>query len=45
MLITNSNKKIIKISYIYYLVQFQEEQIRVLFNSSSKVNTINPNFA
>ena len=37
---------IIKIPYIYYLVQFQEsqEQIKVLLNSGNKVNAMNPDY-
>ena len=26
--------------YIYYLVQFQEKQIKTLFDSNSKINTM-----
>ena len=44
----NSGKKIVlkKIRYIYYPVWFQEsqKQVRALFDSSNKVNVINPAF-
>ena len=41
---TNNNKKIIKMLYIHYLIWFQEEQIKFLFNSSSKINIISPGY-
>ena len=47
--VTDSGEKIVRILCIYYLVQFQgqegQEQISALFNSSSKVNAMNPAFA
>ena len=48
MLVTGGDKKIIvKISCIYYLVQFQEgrEQIKALRDSNNKVNARNPDYA
>ena len=45
MLITNGNKKVIKVPCIYYLILFYKKQIKVLLNNDSKVNTINLNFA
>ena len=43
--VTDSNKKVVKVLCIYYLVQFQKEQVRALLNSGSKVNTINFDYA
>ena len=45
MLVTDGDEKVIKVLCIYYLVQFQEKQIKALLNSGSEVNTINSNFA
>ena len=42
--VTNGSEKIIRVPCIYYLVQFQEEQVKTLLNSGSKVNAINPDF-
>ena len=39
-----SGKKIIRVLYIYYLVQFQKAQVKALLNSSSKVHIMNPVF-
>ena len=44
MLVTDGSEKIVKVFYMYYLVQFQEKQIRVLINNGSKVNAMSPNF-
>lgn len=43
----NSNEEVVlkKIPYIYYLIQFQKEQVIALFDNGSKVNTINSEFA
>ena len=43
--LTNSDEKIIKVLCIFYPIWFQEEQIKALLDSGSKVNAINPNFA
>lgn len=40
----NSDKKVIKIYYIYYLIKFQKSQIKALFNNSNKVNIMNPSY-
>ena len=42
-----SKKIVVKVSYIYYPVWFQEnqEQVRALLNSGNKINAINPNYA
>ena len=42
MLVTDSGKKVVKVSYIHYSVQFQEsqEQVRALVDSGSKVNSM-----
>ena len=47
MSVTDINdKKVIKIPCIYYPVRFQknQEQVRALLNSGSKVNALNPAF-
>ena len=46
LVIDNSDKEIMleKMSCIYYLVKFQKEQVKALFDSGSKVNAIYPNF-
>ena len=44
VLVTNGNKKVVKVPYIHYLVWFQEEQIKILLNNGSEVNAINPIF-
>lgn len=33
-----------RVPYIHYLVQFQEEKVRVLFDSGSKVNSMSPTY-
>ena len=40
-----NDKKVIKVPCIHYLVWFQEKQVKVLLNSSSEVNAMNPAFA
>ena len=45
MQVTNGCKKVVKMPCIYYLVEFQKEQIRALLDSNNKINVINPNFA
>ena len=47
MPITNtSSKKVVRVPYIYYQVQFQEsqEQIKALLDSGSKVNAMSPTY-
>ena len=44
VLVTDGDEKfVVKVPYIYYLVQFQEDQksVKALLNSSSKANIIN----
>ena len=41
----NDEKVVVRVPCIHYPVQFQEEQVRALFDSGSKVNAINPNYA
>ena len=36
---------VVKVPCIHYPVWFQEEQIKALLNSDSKVNAINPDYA
>ena len=45
MLVTDDDEKVVRMPCIYYPVQFQEEQVRALLDSGSKVNAMNPNFA
>ena len=40
-----SGKKIVKVFCIHYPVQFQEKQIRALFNSGSEVNAMSLAYA
>ena len=46
---TDSNKKIARMPYIYYSICFQkspkQKQIKTLFNSSGKINIMNLTFA
>ena len=44
MPVTNRDEKIVKVSYIHYLIGFQDK-VKVLLDSSSKANAINFNFA
>ena len=47
VLVTNtSGKEVARVPCIYYPIQFREnqEQIRILLNSGSKVNTMSPTF-
>ena len=43
--VTGDDEEVVKVPCIYYPVQFQEEQVKVLLDSSSKINTMNLNFA
>ena len=43
--IIDGGEEVVRVPYIYYLVQFQEKQIRALLNSNSEINAMNPNFA
>ena len=40
----DDSKKVVKVPCIYYLVEFQEEQIKALLDSNSKINAMNPDF-
>ena len=42
---TDGGKEVVRIPCIWYLVWFQEEQVKALLDSGSKVNAINPDFA
>ena len=44
MPVINDGKKVVKMLCIYYLVRFQEKQIKTLLDSGSEVNAINPNY-
>lgn len=44
VLITDNDKKVIRVSCIYYLLQFLEKQVKALFDSGNKINAINSNF-
>ena len=44
--VTGSDEEVvIRVPCIHYLVRFQEEQVRALLDSGSKVNAINPDYA
>ena len=43
--IINSGEKVVRMPCIYYLIRFQEEKIKALLNSDSKVNAMNPDYA
>ena len=43
--IGSDEEVVVKVPCIYYPVGFQEEQIRALLDSGSKVNAMNPNYA
>ena len=43
--VTNGSKEVIRVPCIHYPVQFQEEQIRALLDSGSKINAMKPDFA
>ena len=46
MPVTGSDKEVVvRVPCIHYPVQFQEEQVRALLNSGSKVNAMNPDYA
>ena len=42
---TETNKKVVRVPYIYYPVRFQEEQVRALLDSGSEVNAMSPAYA
>ena len=43
--IGSDEKVVVRMPYIYYLVWFQKEQVKALFNSGSKVFAMNPDYA
>ena len=43
--LTDGSEGVVKVSCIHYPVRFQEEQVRVLLDSGSKVNTMSPAYA
>ena len=44
--VTDAGKEVIvRVPYIHYLVQFQEKQIKALFDSGSEVNFMSPTYA
>ena len=43
--VTDGGEEIIRVSCIQYPVRFQEKRVKALFDSGSKVNAINPDFA
>ena len=46
MPVTGSDEEVVvRVPCIHYPVQFQEEQVRALFNSGSEVNAMNPDYA
>ena len=40
-----SSKEVVRVSCIYYPVRFQEEQVKALLDSGSKVNVMSPVYA
>ena len=40
VLLTDSDKEVVRMSCIYYPVQFQKKNIKALLNSGNKINTI-----
>ena len=42
--VTGGDEEVVRVLCIYYPVRFSEEQVRALFDSSSKVNAINPDY-
>ena len=40
-----SGKEVVRVLCIYYPVQFQEEQVRALLNSGSKIKAMSPAYA
>ena len=45
MPMTDGGKEVVRMLCIQYSVQFQEEQVKVLFDNGSEVNAMNPDFA
>ena len=45
MPVTDNGKEVVKVLCIQFPVWFQEEQVKALLNSGSKVNAMNPDFA
>ena len=45
VLVTNNGKKVVGVSCIQYFVYFYKSQINFLFDSGSKVNAVNLNYA
>ena len=43
--VTDGGEEVVRVPCIQYPVQFQEEQVKALLNSSSEVNAMNPDFA
>ena len=42
---TDSGEEVVRVPCVHYPVRFQEGQVKASFNSGSKINAINPNFA
>ena len=45
MPVTDGGEEVVRVPCIHYPVRFQEEQVKALLDSGSKVNAMNPNFA
>ena len=46
MPVTGSDEEdVVRVPCIYYLIRFQEEQVRALLDSGSEVNAMNPDYA
>lgn len=44
MPLIDGSKEIIKIPYIYYLIEFEEKQVIALFDKDSKINALSLKF-
>ena len=43
--VTDGGEEVVRVPCIHYPVRFQEEQVKALLDSGSKVNAMNPDFA
>ena len=45
MPVTDGDEEVVRVPCIYYLVKFQEKQVKTLLDSSSEINAISPTYA
>ena len=45
MPVTDGGEEVMRVPCIQYPVRFQKKQVKILLNSGSEVNAMNPNFA